>query len=1111
MHDSPIVRSVEDVEVNGIVQHRTCLLVLGMHRSGTSALTRVLNLLGAGLPRKLLGPGEGNELGHWESTAIIEFNDAMLKELGSNWYDWRPLSLSYLKPQRLDELRTEASDIIEREFGDQNLIVLKEPRMCRLSEFYFKVLEDLDFDIRPILIVRKPLEVTSSLEKRDGFAESHSGLLWLRHVLDSESATRERRRAIITYDDLLNDWRGTLEIITAQLAISWPQNISEVGDEIDAFLSPDHRHSKRDLHEASLGYAWRAWGIDVYQALLTLVHNPNSVAAIDELDWLKSKFDGNAPVFLDLLSTRDDKIDELLKGSAAREAEFARIVAEREQAVAERDAARAEIEALYRSTSWKVTAPFRKLQRIRHKVPGYINATRILAKESGGTGKAAMEFGRTWLQDGPRGISKRLRQSAINLNAKRLLAERAKNFTPLVSVIVPNFNHEKYLKDRLNSIYAQTYKNIEVILLDDCSTDASQQILERYAQYYPDQTRLIVNKTNSGSGYRQWSKGLKLANGKLIWIAESDDWCKSDFLQSLVPHFVYEDVRLAYVNSAFMNSTGSDKLWSTDKYLSDLDGDLWRTQFKMTAHQLVGKGFAIKNVVPNVSGAIFANPGPQSDIIDALWSRKKICGDWLFYLHLIRGGSIAYSPQQKNYYRVHDRSTAKSTFYKDVYYEEHEDIAQFVLENFEVSDGFIDSQNENLRVHWEHHRADYTSEKFSSCYDPEKIKARSSRKKPNILMVAYAFASGGGETFPIFLANMLKARGFSVTFCSYEQETREDGVRQLLRPDIPVLINFENLGQVVEDFAIDIIHSHHAWVDRAVVDSLGEPSRAKTVATMHGMYESMDLSVQNQFVTEMTERLDAIIYTAEKNLGPFKRLGLANNPKIVNITNALEEVDIIPVARSSLEISNDAFVLCLVSRGIPEKGWEEGIEAVSIARENSGLDIRLIIIGEGPEFNRLRTMGDEYNHVRFLGFKRNIRDYYAMADLGFLPSRFSGESYPLTLIDCLSSGTPILASNVGEIKNMLEAGGGKTAGRTFDLNEGRLPIKEIAELIATLAQREGDYDEIAAGVAKAYDKFKPEKMLDKYIEVYQKLYSEGRLNRGSGASSRTPKEVRIHQ
>lgn len=107
------------------------------------------------------------------------------------------------------------------------------------------------------------------------------------------------------------------------------------------------------------------------------------------------------------------------------------------------------------------------------------------------------------------------------------------NLNPLVSAIIPNYNHARYLKQRLDSVFNQTYQNFEVILLDDCSTDNSLEIIEKY-NGNPHLSQIVVNESNSGSVFKQWDKGINLAKGELIWIAESDDYCELTFLEEMV-------------------------------------------------------------------------------------------------------------------------------------------------------------------------------------------------------------------------------------------------------------------------------------------------------------------------------------------------------------------------------------------------------------------------------------------------------------------------------------------------------------------------------------------------------------------------------------------------
>ena len=126
----------------------------------------------------------------------------------------------------------------------------------------------------------------------------------------------------------------------------------------------------------------------------------------------------------------------------------------------------------------------------------------------------------------------------------------------LVTIIVPNYNHQAYLTLRLESIFSQTYSNFEVILLDDASTDDSASVLREFHQRYPQKSTLDINEENSGGVFHQWEKGLNLARGDIVWIAESDDWCTENFLETLVPYFENEAIMLAYSRTVFMDGNG---------------------------------------------------------------------------------------------------------------------------------------------------------------------------------------------------------------------------------------------------------------------------------------------------------------------------------------------------------------------------------------------------------------------------------------------------------------------------------------------------------------------------------------------------------------------------
>ena len=151
----------------------------------------------------------------------------------------------------------------------------------------------------------------------------------------------------------------------------------------------------------------------------------------------------------------------------------------------------------------------------------------------------------------------------------KISARPAENFLPLVSVIVPNFNHEKFLRQRLETVYSQTYKNFEVILLDDNSTDESLKILREFQDLHKDNTRLIVNEKNSGSVFKQWQKGIDAAHGDLIWVAESDDYSAENFLSELVKVFADETIKIAFGRTDFIQD--GVKTFDTESYLADIN------------------------------------------------------------------------------------------------------------------------------------------------------------------------------------------------------------------------------------------------------------------------------------------------------------------------------------------------------------------------------------------------------------------------------------------------------------------------------------------------------------------------------------------------------------
>lgn len=661
---------------------------------------------------------------------------------------------------------------------------------------------------------------------------------------------------------------------------------------------------------------------------------------------------------------------------------------------------------------------------------------------------------------------------------------------PLVSIIVPNFNHSQFLCERLDSIYNQTYTNFEVILLDDCSTDNSRDILMKYANQHSDNTRTIFNTTNSGRVFEQWNKGISSANGELIWIAESDDYCELNFLEKMVGLFCYSSVKLAFARSIFMQD--GKQIWSTEEYLHDLENLKWEKPFYMSAHDLVQNGFAIHNIIPNVSSVVFKNVGQITPEVKQICQDMQLSGDWIFYLNMIKGGVVAYTNETTNYYRIHPQSTSLRIQKTGYYYSEFEQVSCYIARNFKISDETYQTILDNLIIH--HNTQQEDSEEFNVAdyYSIPKILKEKKKRLPNIVMACYALKSGGGETYPIFLANELKRLGHCVTLVNFDFEETENRILDLIERDVPVVTikHTDFIWQILHHLGADIIHSHHASVDYALALWINsDPSLGKHIITLHGMYESITTEDCNRVIKETFKSCFKYVYIADKNLECFKQIKKYSDEKFIKLPNGLPVMEINAIDREQLHIGKDDFVLVLASRGIPEKGWKEAIEAVKIANQHGSRKVQLVILGDGD--CRVKLEKDSPDFIHFVGTVSNVRDYFRMGDAGILPSRFLGESYPLVIIECLMTERPVIATDIAEVSNQIKDEDGKKAGILVPLHNWQIDINELADAMIMLANDTDLYSRLKSNALSACEKNDIRKITKQYLCLYENAMKIG--------------------
>lgn len=226
---------------------------------------------------------------------------------------------------------------------------------------------------------------------------------------------------------------------------------------------------------------------------------------------------------------------------------------------------------------------------------------------------------------------------------------------PLVSVIVPNYNHAAFLDERIGSILKQTYTNIEVLLMDDCSSDNSCEVLQRWAEK-DERITTLFNEINSGSPFAQWDKGANWAQGKYIWIAESDDYAAEDMLALHVQALESNDrAVLAYSHSRMADVNGKIlRDYKEDYAFIFGDASKWSRDFIVSGKEEVARTMVFSNTIPNASGVLMRKSA--FDQVGAPATTWLLNGDWLFYAQLLQLGDLIFFATPRNFFRFHNQT-----------------------------------------------------------------------------------------------------------------------------------------------------------------------------------------------------------------------------------------------------------------------------------------------------------------------------------------------------------------------------------------------------------------------------------------------------------------------
>ncbi len=331
------------------------------------------------------------------------------------------------------------------------------------------------------------------------------------------------------------------------------------------------------------------------------------------------------------------------------------------------------------------------------------------------------------------------------------------------------------------------------------------------------------------------------------------------------------------------------------------------------------------------------------------------------------------------------------------------------------------------------------------------------RRLYRICISSLGFSIGGGEIVPIELANKFRTLGHHVTFLALKKDDGQDPplLRARLRNDIPVVYwddVGENFPEFLAEYGIEILNSHNVGMELHLFTS-GQNINIPLIVSTHGGYETIPDLISKDFIDFLDQNVDEWLYLTEKNIKILVDKGLKsrNFTQVFNaiVSTPIKNMEVVDI-RKKFAIDSATRIFVLASRAIIEKGWQIAIDVIIDLQKISGQKFHLLLIGDGPEFNRLKEAYIGENSITFLGRVENPYPIIEQCDFGIFPSTYPGESFPLFLLDCFKFGLPVITTDIGDIPNIMNALGKGMPGIIVPSQLGQEKIKNqmVHELLS---------------------------------------------------------------